>query len=718
MSIVRGSIACALALVLVAGIQDSPSRAAGAAGGGVETVDQARIENADMEPGNWMSHGRTYKEERYSPLTQIDRANVGKVGLAWVYETREGRVAESTPVVVDGVMYVTSAWSVVYALDARTGKELWVYDPKVDRTYGGWACCDVVNRGVAVWKGRVYVGTFDGRLVAINAKDGTKAWDVLTFDPKWPYTMTGAPRVAKGMVFIGNGGAEYGVRGHITAYDAETGAMKWRFYTVPGDPSKGPDHAASDPQMAMMAKTWSGKYWRQGGGGTVWDAIVYDAELDQLYFGVGNGSPWNRYYRSEGKGDNLLLTSIVAVKPETGEYLWHFQETAGEQWDYTATQPIILSTLKINGVDRKVLMQAPKNGFFYVLDRTNGKFISGKNFVPMAKASDTPKGTPVSWAYGLDENGRALENPEARYPNGPQLVSPSGVGAHNWYPMSYSPQTGLVYFGARSSFFRYSSDPKYVYKDHLRSTGVPVFKQTYQYSNDMAMPGEAADLSKYAKGSLVAWDPVAQKEVWSVPVGAGGTLATAGGLVFASESARVSAYNARDGKKLWDADTVMGISNPPITYAVDGVQYVAVMTSAGGAAARTPGLMPKSRVLVYKLGGAAALPAYPKPEPMAAPPVIKASTTDLAQGEKLYTQSCQLCHGGNAASGGSYPDLRRTPYIQDQAAFLSVLHGGLAANGMPDFTKWIKPQDAALIRAYIVTQAQKLYTAQNQPKGN
>ncbi|MHB1207779.1 MAG: outer membrane protein assembly factor BamB family protein, partial [Rhodospirillaceae bacterium] len=386
-----------------------------------------------------MSHGRTYSEQRFSPLTQIDTTNVGKLGLAWTYEMREGRGAEGTPVVVDGVMYVTSAWSTVYAVDARTGKQLWVYDPEVNRQVSAFSCCDVVNRGVAVWKGRIYVATIDGRLVAIDAKKGTKVWDVVTVDQSKPYVITGAPRVAKGLVFIGNSGAEYGARGYLTAYDAETGAKKWRFYTVPGDPAKGPDHEVSDPQIAQAAITWGGKFWQYGGGGTVWDSIVYDPELDQLYFGTGNGTPWNHQIRSQGVGDNLFLTSIVAVKPDTGEYLWHFQEVAGESWDYTATQPIMLATLKIDGADRKVLMQAPKNGFFYVLDRATGKFISGKNFVPMAKASDTPKGMPISLAYGLDANGRALENPEARFVNGPALITPSGGGGHNWHPMSYSP---------------------------------------------------------------------------------------------------------------------------------------------------------------------------------------------------------------------------------------------------------------------------------------
>jgi quinohemoprotein ethanol dehydrogenase len=675
-------------------------------GGGAATVDQQRIENADGEPQNWLSYGRTYSEQRFSPLTEISTSSVGKLGLAWTYETREGRGAEATPIVVDGVMYVTSAWSVVYALDATTGKELWVFDPQVDRSVGAWACCDVINRGVAVWKGHVYVGATDGRLIAINAKDGSKAWEVATFDKAKPYTISGAPRIAKGLVFIGNSGAEFGVRGYVSAYDADTGKMKWRFYTVPGNPADGPDHAASDPQMAMIAKTWKGDYWKYGGGGTVWDSIVYDAELDQLYIGVGNGAPWDQKVRSPGGGDNLFLTSIVALKPETGQYLWHFQETAGESWDYTATQPIMLATLKIGGADRKVLMHAPKNGFFYVLDRATGKFVSGKNFVPMAKAADTPKGMPISWAYGLDANGRALENPEARYMDGPVLVTPSGLGAHNWQPMSYSPQTGLVYLPAKQVASIYFSDKVFVFKDHFQNTGNSAAPHMGQSKLDPPA------VKNFNRGMLIAWDPVAQKAAWSVPVPEvknGGTLATAGGLVFwGRASGQLEAFDARTGKKLLDVDTGAAIIGAPITYAVGDVQYVAVMNSAAiGAPLRTPGLMPQSRVLVYKLGGTAALPLYPVVQAAPAPPAIKADPAQIARGDTLFAANCSACHGPRASGMGVAPDLRRSPAIQDQGSFRAILAGALAGQGMPDFKKWITPEEADAIRAYVAAQAGK-----------
>ncbi|MGQ0647015.1 MAG: PQQ-dependent dehydrogenase, methanol/ethanol family, partial [Gemmatimonadaceae bacterium] len=471
-------------------------------------VETRRIINADSEPGSWLTHGRTYSEQRFSPLTAIDTGNVASLGLAWSYELRTGRGAEATPLVVDGVMYVTSAWSVVHALDAKTGAERWVYDPKADRAAGAKACCDVVNRGVALYGGKVYVGVIDGRLVALDAKSGSVVWDRATVDQALPYTITGAPRAANGLVYIGNGGAEYGVRGYISAYDAESGDLRWRFYTVPGDPSKGPDHAASDSIMATVAATWTGEWWTLGGGGTVYDAIVYDPEFDQLIIGVGNGSPWNQQIRSSGGGDNLFLASMVALDARTGAYRWHYQTTPGETWDYTATQPIILADLTIAGVPRKVAMQAPKNGFFYVVDRTNGALISAKPFVPLFATKDNPAGYPLSWAYGVDSaTGRPLENPEARYRGGTAVVRPSGFGAHNWHPMSYSPQTGLVYLPTQEMALDYTADARFVPRPGMWNTGVLGAPLPDDPSVRAAIRGSAS-------GRLRAWDPVAKKEVW------------------------------------------------------------------------------------------------------------------------------------------------------------------------------------------------------------
>ena len=418
-------------------------------------VDSAKIANADADPGEWLSHGRTYSEQRFSPLTQIDASNVKKLGEAWEFQTNTVRGLEATPLVFNGMMFVTGSWSKVWALDAKTGKEIWAYDPHVPGQWGRYACCDVVNRGVALWKGAVYLGTLDGRLVKLDAATGKPLWDINTIDRSRPYTITGAPRVVKGLVFIGNGGAEYGVRGYLSAYDAGTGKLHWRFYVVPGDPSKKPEDAA----MAAALKTWSTggtdyKWWVQGGGGTPWDSMAYDPALDLLYVGTGNGSSWNRNLRSPGGGDNLYLSSIVALKPETGELKWYYQTTPGDDWDYTATQHIILADLKIDGQLRHVLMQAPKNGFFYVIDRETGKLISAKPY------------TTITWAKSVDmKTGRPIENPSARYRGGaPSAQIPGPIGAHNWQPMAFNPQTGLVYIPVIDGNFIYAQQPKLAYE--------------------------------------------------------------------------------------------------------------------------------------------------------------------------------------------------------------------------------------------------------------
>ncbi len=351
-------------------------------------VDAARLTSAGDDGANWLSYGRTYDEQRFSPLTKINAQNVGQLGLAWFFDLDTAhRVQEATPLVIDGVMYVSSAWSKVFALNAATGERLWSFDPKVPGETGVNACCDVANRGVAAWNGKIYVGTLDGRLIALDAATGKPVWEELTIEKGSRYTITGAPRVVKGKVLIGNGGAEMGVRGYISAYDAETGKLAWRFYTVPGDPSKG----FENPAMEKAAATWKGEWWKLGGGGTVWDSFVYDPELDLVYIGTGNGSPWEQEHRSPGGGDNLYLSSIVALKADTGEYVWHYQTTPGESWDYTATQPLMLANLKINGADRKVIMQVPKNGFFYVLDRATGELLSAQ-----------PVLSSINWAKGVD----------------------------------------------------------------------------------------------------------------------------------------------------------------------------------------------------------------------------------------------------------------------------------------------------------------------------
>jgi len=678
---------------------------------GSAAVDTDRILAADQEPGNWLTHGRTYSEQRYSPLASIDTATVGTLGLAWSYELRTPRGASATPLVVDGVMYLSSSWSIVYALDARTGKEIWVHDPGVDRRAGAKACCDVINRGVAVYDGKVFIGAIDGRLIALDAKTGAPVWETMTVDSARPYTITGAPRAANGLVFIGNGGAEYGVRGYVSAYDAATGALAWRFYTVPGDPAV-PDNAASDDQMAKAAATWTGEWWKLGGGGTVWDAIVYDPDFSQVLIGVGNGSPWNREIRSPGGGDNLFLASVVALDARTGKYKWHYQTTPGDTWDYTATQPIILADLTVNGVARKVAMQAPKNGFFYVLDRSDGTLLSATPIVPMARSvAGAPPEVPISWAFGVDSiTGRPLENPEARYVGRPVTVRPHPWGAHNWHPMSYSPLTGLVYIPVQDLAITLAQDPMFTPRPGAWNTGTAATPYPDDLSIREAIRGTV-------RGELVAWDPVAGRAAWRVPrpyPWNGGTLATAGFLVFEGTlDGRFVAHHAGTGQELWATDGVLPMLAGPISYEVGGEQYVAGLGAygsvgliLGGVFGPETGAPTPGRVYVFKLGGAVAVPAIPARAPIPKPPEVPASGEDYAYGATVFGAFCFQCHGVAAVSGGVLPDLRASSRLADSAAWQRVVREGeLHPQGMADLRQYLVPRDAELLRAYVARQA-------------
>lgn len=685
----------------------------------------ASADASDPSPGEWPSYGRDYAEQRFSPLKQISTANVSNLGLAWYYDFRVGRGVEGTPLMVNGVLYATSAWSIVYALDAKTGKELWVFDPKADRVQGAKSCCDVVNRGVAYEDGRIFVASIDGRLIGLEAKTGRLLWDTPTVDKSQPYVITSAPRAAKGMVFIGNSGADLGVRGYISAYDARTGKLVWRFYTVPGDPSKGPDGAASDNVMPMAAKTWHGRWWRQGGGGAVWESITYDPELDRIYFGTGNGAPWNRQVRSPGGGDNLFLASIVAVDRATGHYIWHYQCTPGDTWDSDAIESMVLATWKIDGKDRRVLMQAPKNGFFYVIDRDTGKLISAQNIVPMAKAVDTPPGQPIAWAYGVDvKTGRPIENPEARFENGTSaFVHPGNGGIHNWEPMAFNPETRLVYMPIQDAPGGYKSDPDYEPKPFLRASG---FAQT---SGLLPPPPDTKAGSaprKGANGSLIAWSPVTQEEVWHVPFdfgGDGGVLTTAGGLVLEATGApELIAYDALSGKKLWSFDIQAGSQGGPISYEIDGEQYIAIETGNGGTSyiLGIPNIPDKpapekGRVLVFRLGATAALPELPKSLPaFPTPPSIQASKETVQHGAQIYGGYCLGCHGIGGSNHRVVPDLRRSAAIQNADAFQSIVRKGLLEkNGMPNFGSVISQEEAEAIRAYVASLAAAAYRLQS-----
>jgi PQQ-dependent dehydrogenase (methanol/ethanol family) len=491
-------------------------------------IDDARLRAAGDDAGNWLTHGRTYDEQRHSPLDQIRDDNVAALGLAWSIDLGTNRGIESTPLAVDGVLFATGPWSVVYAIDARAGELLWSFDPQVPRRYARVACCDVVNRGVALYEGKLFVGALDGRLIALDPATGAKLWETLTVDPERPYTITGAPRVVEGKVIIGTGGAELGVRGSVSAYDPADGKLVWRFYTGPGDPSK----PFESPALASAAKTWSGQWWEVGGGGTVWDSMAYDPELGLLYVGVGHGSPWARAARSAGKGDNLYLSSIVALRPATGELVWHFQTTPGDNWDYTATQHMILADIEVAGKPRKVIMQAPKNGFFYVLDRATGEFLSGKAYAKQ------------TWATGLDAKGRPIESEDGNYDRGMQPVWPAPIGNHNWQPKAFDPKTGFVFIPIQELPGAYELDKKFQFK-----------KNAWNTANALEANLDAPDgWSEVVKGRLAAWDPVKQREAWRAEYKSGwngGALATAGNLVFeGTADGRVVAYRASDGTRL------------------------------------------------------------------------------------------------------------------------------------------------------------------------
>ncbi|MEW6319519.1 MAG: PQQ-dependent dehydrogenase, methanol/ethanol family [Acidobacteriota bacterium] len=526
-------------------------------------VDDATLRTPPPEA--WVTYGRDYAETHHSPLDQINQGNVARLGVAWSTAVGSQGKVETTPIVWDGTLYGTSTWSVVFAIDVRTGALKWKWDPALVK--GGAAdggprfCCGPVNRGVAIYKGRVYVGLLDGRLVALDARSGDVVWSVQTTPLNSDYSITGAPRIVKGKVLIGNGGGEYGVRGYLTAYDAETGKQAWRWYVVPGDPSKG----VEDRSMELAVRTWRGEWWKYGGGGTPWDGISYDPELDLVYVGTGNGSPWNRDHRSEGYGDNLYLSSIVALKADTGEYVWHYQTTPGDDWDYNAAQPMVLADLTINGRARKVLMQAPKNGFFYVIDRVTGEFISAAAYAN------------VNWATHIDpKTGRPVETPEARYGKKGARLSPSPIGAHHWPPMAYNPATGLVYFPGQNTSSIFQAEDAFNFTPGQWNTG------TRRGANAPAIAAAPAPLPGI-QGFFVAWDPVAQKERWRIEFRpSGGVLSTAGNLVFVGDGAgSFYALDPATGKTLWRHDVLQGVATP-VTYMVDGRQYVAVLSGTSG----------------------------------------------------------------------------------------------------------------------------------------
>ncbi|GMQ83025.1 MAG: hypothetical protein BMS9Abin05_2497 [Rhodothermia bacterium] len=662
-------------------------------------VDTDRLLNADNELENWMSLGRDFQQQHYSPADQINVENVSDLGLAWEYDARtpRGRVnrgLEAVPIVVDGIMYTSGAWSIVYALDARTGDEIWTYDPEVDGAFARAECCDIVNRGVQVWKGRVYVATFDGYLVALDARSGLVLWRVDTLiDRTRGYSITGAPQIAGNVIVIGNGGADFGVRGYITAYDLTTGGEEWRFFTVPGDPENGYEHR----ELEMAAETWDpDSDWESGGGGTVWGQFAYDPYLNLLYVGTGNSTPYPIWFRSPSGGDNLFLASILAINPDTGALVWYYQTTPGEMWDYTVTQNLVLADLEIDGSSRQVLMVAPKNGFLYVLDRQTGELLTADNFVR------------VTWATHIDmDSGRPVLTEQGNYQDEPKWVYPWDIGAHSWQQMSYSPQTELVYIPAIDAGMLYTSFDEYSFQPGEWNVGI------YYLADSLK-----SEL-------LIARDPVTQEEIWSVElqgVGNGGVLSTGGNLVFqGNANGNFVAYRADTGKILHQIPTGTGIMAAPITYVIDGEQYVAVMAGFGGAlldyfvkenAAATYENF--GRILAFKLSGTdVALPPERVIPDISEPPIRSVTAESIQKGGQLYGEFCAVCHGGIGGERMSlFPSLIRMASSTHELFNQILLEGLYEPNGMANWSDILMEEDAEAIHDYLVSEQESAWREQ------
>ena len=691
-------------------------------------VDAARLAGADSEPQNWFTGGRDKDGSYYSPLTMIDAQSVGRLGFAWQYDLGTDRGQEATPIVVDGVMYTSGTWGYVYALDAATGQELWHFLPQVENIYARNPCCDLVNRGVAVWKGKVYVASVDGHLHALDAATGKQIWEADTFiDHKLPYSSTGAPQIAGDVVVIGNGGADMGhiaVRGYVAAYDLQTGAFRWRFYTVP--PAAGQPY--ENPELAAADKTWDPKRPAQfNGGGTAWDGLAYDAKLNLVYVGTGNAAPYDLRQLGTGKLDSLYTTSILALHADTGRLAWYYQTTPHDSWDFDAVQKFILADLDIAGKKRQVIMQASKNGFFYVLDRKSGQLLSANNY------------TYVNWASGVDmKTGRPRVTPQADWYSKPKTIYPSWAGGHTWNPMSYSSQTHLVYIPVVDvpsvwvDLLHNGAQVQYI--DGFFTVNGIIVDDTYDAEDLKRLYGPVPDMAaikasrpqKPTRELLRAWDPIAGKSVWEVETSAGirgydgGVMSTAANLVFQGRgSGELWVYAADTGKVLKVIATGSHILAAPMTYSVRGEQFVAVQVGYGGAAITVGPIPPSSaalkyqnsnRIIAFRLGGG----EVPKPEPrddgpFPEPPPQTASAASIKAGEIKFVEECSRCH---VLGPSSTPDLRRLGFGLHAAFNEIVLRGAVAPSGMERFDDLISEDDADNIHAYLIDQSWIAYRAQ------
>jgi quinohemoprotein ethanol dehydrogenase len=675
-----------------------------ASGVAAQTGEAMRAIDAPANVGDWLSYSRGWDEQRFSPLTQINDENVQQLGLAWYDDLETMRGVQASPLVIDGILYNISIYNIVTAYDGRTGRKLWTYDPDVAPEWARLACCGPSARGLAAWNGKLYIGALDGRLIAIDQKTGKEVWTTRTFETEGllnAYSITGAPRVYDGKVVIGNGGADYGVRGFVAAYDAETGERLWKFYTVPGNPADGPDGEASDSAMRIALPTWHGEWWKYGGGGTAWDSFAYDPALNLVYIGTGNGSPHMWHFRSAGEGDNLFLCSIVAVDATTGEYKWHYQMVPEEEWDYTCTQPMVLADLEIGGAKRQVIMQAPKNGFFYVIDRATGQLISAESYV-----------SENTWASRIDlQTGRPVLQPGAHNTTTPHLMSPSWLAAHTWHPMSWSPLTGLMYFSAQEqpAIYARAEDGQFTFVHHRSNSGQGFGNQ----------PELRARLQQEAnakeKGYLLAWNPVTQREAWRVPYphpGSGGVLATAGNLLIQGTIDKTLAiYRADTGAKLWEMNIDQAPVAGPITYEIDGEQYIAINAGWGGSPVYNLGPFETgtAKLLVFKLGGTATLPPEePLEVDIPRPPFLRASEAQVREGRALYAQTgCNRCHGDSAVGG--VKDLRFMTAERHAQFNDIVLRGILADRGMASFADVLTPAQAEAIHQYLIARGNEDY---------
>ncbi len=681
---------------------------------------------------DWRTTGGDVGKSHHSTLTDISAANVASLGLAWSADLGTNRVLEATPIVIDGVMYTSGVAGRAYAFDAATGKPIWSFTPKVDMQVNRTVCCDMANRGVAVAKGKVFVAALDAQLYALDAKTGKILWQANTVnDPHRGINSTGAPEVAGDVVLIGNGGAEYDVRGYVSAYDLETGKLKWRFHTVPRDPKLGPqDH----PDLETATKTWdANSRWDVGGGGTPWDAINYDPETGLVIIGTGNGGPYHVAKRSPKGGDNLYLSSLVALDAKTGRVKWHYQEVPGDNWDYTASQPMILTKMRVDGADRPVILHAPKNGFLYVIDRRDGKVLRASPLVRM------------NWANGIDpKTGRPNLTPESSdYRDSPKIVFPATTGARNWHPGAYDPKSGLYFAPVQDmgNLIFMTPGAKPYAKKRLNNDAALIFSADLEAALGTLPPPMAAAVKalpafkwvqeKPWSSELRAIDPLTGKTVWAQPLQGwqdrGGVLSTSGGLIFQGNLAgQLRAFDAKTGKLLKSIETGTSILAAPMTYRVNGTQYVAVMAAWGGggfpyvpryAAAYQRGN--QGRLLVFKLGGGPVpLPAKLPPLEVAPPPPPQiAGTTPavLARGQGLFMSNCVLCHSNQHRS--ITPDLRRMQPASHQAFKQIVLKGLLQANGMPRWDDVLTESDADALHAYLIdlqakTRAEELKKVQ------